>query len=221
MKIVPAILPKDFAELEEKIELIHGAVNAVQVDISDGKFVSSSTWPYKKHDENFESILREERGMPAWEDIDYEFDLMISNPSEDDARTWISAGAARVILHIESSSDLTPVLKILHGLVEIGIALNIDTPVSDLLKYKEYIQVVQCMGIRRIGYQGEAFDERVLSKIREVKEVLPDVPVSVDGGVSLDTITLLKEAGVDTVIVGSTIFSSDDIIHTIAELKRS
>src|SRR6185369_5235485 len=107
MEIIPAILPKNFAEIEEKVSLIVGLSKNVQIDICDGKYVPSTTWPYWKADENFEKILKEERGMPEWEKINYEFDLMIENPTEDDARKWLSAGAEKIILHLESSPDLS------------------------------------------------------------------------------------------------------------------
>ena len=113
MEIIPAILPKNFKEIEEKVEQIVGTATLVQIDICDGKFVPTVTWPYWKADENFEAILREERGMPEWEKINYEFDLMIENPTEDDARKWLSAGAERIVLHRESSKDLTPIIAIL------------------------------------------------------------------------------------------------------------
>ena len=60
MKTIPAILPRDFAEIEDKVSQIKGLSDIIQIDICDGKFVSSTTWPYKKQDENFEKILREE-----------------------------------------------------------------------------------------------------------------------------------------------------------------
>jgi len=62
MEIIPAILVKKFTEIEEKIELIKGISDFVQLDICDGKFVKSTTWPYGKTDENFEKILHEEMG---------------------------------------------------------------------------------------------------------------------------------------------------------------
>src|SRR6185295_8991376 len=116
MEIIPAILPKNFHEIEDKTLLIKGLTPLVQVDICDGKFVQSATWPYSKHDDNFEAIIREERGMPLWEDINYEFDLMISEPTADDMRKWLSAGAERIILHAESSADLGPAIAVLDGL---------------------------------------------------------------------------------------------------------
>jgi ribulose-phosphate 3-epimerase len=216
MEIIPAILPRNFAEIEDKASLVKGLAPLVQVDICDGKFVPNTTWPYKMKDANFEEIIREERGMPMWEDIDYEFDLMIENPTEEDARNWLSAGAKRIVLHVESSADLTPVLSVLNGLVEIGIAFNIQTPLDALEKYKDKFSFVQLMGIRKVGFQGQAFDDRVLKKIKEVKDKYPELPVQIDGGVSIATAGELKEA--DRLVVGSTLFESDNIVDTYREL---
>ncbi len=220
MEIIPAILPKDFKEIEEKIELITGMVTRVQVDICDGKFVPSTTWPYKKPDSNYEAILREERGMPEWETIDYEFDLMIKDPTEDDMRNWLSVGAARIVLHADSSPDLTPCINVLNGLAEIGLALNIKTPIDVIEKYKDKISYIQLMGITKVGFQGQAFDPRVLSKIKEIKEKYPEMVVQIDGGVSLATAEELRDAGADRLIVGSALFGSDNVVDTLYQLQR-
>jgi ribulose-phosphate 3-epimerase len=226
MEIIPAILPKNFREIEEKIDLIKDFSNKVQIDICDGKYVPTITWPYwkadVKPDENFEAILREDRGMPEWERIDYEFDLMIKDPSEDDARKWLSAGATKIILHLESSKDLNPVLNILNGLVEIGIAIGNLGNVEDLRKYIDKIQFVQVMGIRKAGFQGQKFEETTLEKVKEIKKVYPNIKVQVDGGVSLDNADSLKEAGVDSLAVGSPLFgnnSLEDIVDTIEQFR--
>lgn len=219
MEIIPAILPKDFNEIDEKASILVGLADLVQVDICDGKFVPSTTWPYKKQDENFEQIVREERGMPSWEDIDYEFDLMVKDLTEDDARQWLSAGAKRIVLHAEASADLAPVLNVLNGLVEVGLAINIQTPLDVIEKYKDKISYVQFMGITKIGFQGQAFDPRVLVKIKEAKEKYPDLAVQVDGGVSLATAEELADAGADRLVAGSVLFNSDNIVDTYRELE--
>ena len=64
------------------------------------------------------------------------------------------------------------------------------------------------MGIARIGYQGEQFDERVIDRIKEFKKAYPYSIVSVDGGVNKESAPLLKEAGVDRLVIGSAIFNS-------------
>lgn len=220
MEIIPAILPRDFSEIEDKVMLIKGLADTVQIDICDGKFTANTTWPYKKRDQNFESIIHEDRGMPLWEELDYEFDLMISNPTVDDVRQWLSAGATRIVLHAESSEDLTPVMDVLKGLVEIGLSLQIKTPVERIEKYKDKISFIQFMGITKIGFQGQAFDPRVLEKIKQVKEKYPELPVQVDGGVSLATAEFLKEAGADRVVAGSSIFESDNLVDTYRKFER-
>lgn len=223
MEIIPAILPRDFAEIEEKVEMIKGLCPLVQVDICDGKFVGSTTWPYKNQDENFEKILREERGMPAWESVNYEFDLMIDNPTEDDARKWLSAGAERVVLHIESSKDLNPVIAVLAGLVEIGLAINVKTDIRELEKYIKKVQFIQCMGIRKIGYQGQDFDPGTVERVKAIKAMYPEIKIQIDGGVSIENAPLLKHAGADRLVEGSAIFghnySLDNIVDSYNKLK--
>ncbi len=220
MEILPAILPRDFDEIEEKAELIKGVSPIVQIDICDGKFVGSTSWPYKKADENFEKILHEEKGMPYWENINYEFDLMIDNPTEDDARKWLSAGAERIVLHIESSKDLNPVISVLSGLVDIGIAINYTTDINEILKYSSKIQFIQCMGIRKIGYQGQNFEPGVVEKIKKIKELFPNTIIQVDGGVSEENAQLLKNAGASRLVIGSALFESENIVDTYNKFKQ-
>ena len=220
MEILPAILPRDFDEIEEKAELIKGVSHIVQIDICDGKFVGSTSWPHKKVDENFEKILHEEKGMPYWENINYEFDLMIDNPTEDDARKWLSAGAERIVLHIESSKDLNPVISVLSGLVDIGIAINYTTDINEILKYSSKIQFIQCMGIRKIGYQGQNFEPGVVEKIKKIKELFPNTIIQVDGGVSEENAQLLKNAGASRLVIGSALFESENIVDTYNKFKQ-
>lgn len=218
IEIIPAILPKTFKEVEEGAESILGLVKSVQVDICDGKFAPNPTWPYKKHDDSFEMIIREEQGLPGWEKLDYEFDLMVSSPEEvvDD---WINAGATRLIIHAESEGVAETVKK-LEGRIEIGLALNIDTPISAVEQFKDKIKFVQCMGIRKVGFQGQVFDEGVIEKIKEIKANYPELLVSVDGGVSLDNANALIEAGADRLVVGSAIFGSENVIDSLMEFKN-
>lgn len=219
MEIIPAILPKNFQEIEEKIELINGLSGVVQIDICDGKFVPTITWPYWKADENFEAILREERGMPEWESFDYQFDLMINEPSADDARKWLSAGAESIILHLESSKDLNPAIDVLKGLVEIGIAINNTSNSDDLNRYIDRIQFVQIMGIRKAGFQGQRFENATLDKVKEIKSKFPDLRIQVDGGVNLENAVLLKNAGVNRIVVGSAIFQSGDVVDSFEKFR--
>ncbi len=156
--------------------------------------------------------------MPNWEEMDFEIDLMVADP-EQEVEHWLTAGARRIIIHFESTKNMDRIIGELQGLVEIGIAIGLDTPIDDIAPFIHDIDVVQCMGIRRVGFQGEAFDERVLEKVRELKSRFPERLVSVDGGVNLETAELLREAGADRLIVGSAIFESENIVQALEELE--
>ncbi len=218
-EIIPAILPKDFNELEEKIGLINGFTKIVQVDICDGQFVPNATWPYKKHDDSFEKLKCEELGLPGWDSINYEFDLMVNKP-ETVVGDWVSAGATRIIIHAEAEGDIADAIARLEGKVEIGLAFNIETSFDLAETYKDKIQFIQCMGIDQIGFQGQKFDPKVIEKIKEAKTKFPNLSVSVDGGVSMDSAPQLIVAGADSLVVGSAIFDSDNAIDAIRVFKR-
>jgi ribulose-phosphate 3-epimerase len=205
-EIIPAIMPDSFKDLDDKVSMVFHYVKTVQVDIMDGKFVPGRTWPYFSSDKHtFQDLLTESEGLPHWDNVDYEIDLMIDKP-ENVIEDWIVAGAARIIVHIESTQKMDEIIKINQGRIELGIALNIDTPLSDIVGYLEDIQFVQFMGIQTIGLQGQPFDDRVLNKIRELHEGHPEVLVSVDGAVNFETAPLLLEAGVKRFVSGSAIF---------------
>ncbi|MEK7609503.1 MAG: hypothetical protein AAB470_00065 [Patescibacteria group bacterium] len=223
IEIIPAILPKDFSELEEKIGLVQDYVKTVQIDVCDGQFTPQASWPYKKHDDSFEKIQKEENGLPGWKTLNFEIDLMANKP-EEKVDGWVRAGATRIILHVESRGDVGQAIKILKDRAEIGLALNIDTPISEIGNPKfaideGSIQFIQLMGIDRIGFQGQAFDSKVIEKIKEIKKMYPQFSVSVDGGVSLENAVQLIDAGADRLVVGSAIFESDNYLDTIRKFK--
>ncbi|MEI7513073.1 MAG: hypothetical protein WCJ74_00430 [bacterium] len=215
-EIIPAILPENFNDLLGHVEAVKDSVRLVQIDICDGIFVPSKCWPYKNDSGELGKILEQEEGLPEWEKIDYEIDLMVQNPKED-AEKWIQAGAKRLIFHIESEGipETMEMLKIEHkytkedDLLEVGVAINIDTPISALEYIIDDISVVQCMGIDRIGYQHEKFDERVLKKIKEIREKYPEILISVDGGVDFENLQSLIDAGVDRFVAGHSIFQGE------------
>lgn len=218
MEIIPAILPKDFADLEDHIAQIEGVAKLVQVDICDGQFTPRASWPYKKHDANFDAIIKEDRGMPAWEEIEYEFDLMVNRP-ENVVDDYVLAGATRIVLHVEARGDITAAIEKLQGKVEIGFALNIDTPLDALEPFIGRFQYIQLMGIDNVGFQGQAFDDNVYTIATRAKKKYPTMPIQIDGGVSLETAPLLSDAGADRLIVGSAIFESENVIQAIEEFK--
>lgn len=228
IEIIPAIMPKSFTELREKMALVEGIVPLVQLDIMDGIFVPNKSWPYIGQDSEFGSIISEKSGFPFWQEIDFEADLMVSNP-EKVSQEWIKAGAKRIIIHVESTDSVEKIIsKIKSALpehdsflyTEIGVALNPDTPNEKIYPLMNMVDFVQFMGIKKIGFQGEPFDERVLEKIDSLRQKYPNATISVDGGVSSETAPRLIEVGVNRLAVGSAIFESEDIVGAIEEFQQ-
>ena len=235
MEIIPAILPKSYEDLKNKISLVKGLVSTVQIDICDGNFVKTVSWPYfakASQGEPFEldqyaqNILNEREGMPFWEEIDYELDLMVQNAHEN-FDLFLKLGAKRIIFHLEAEGDLNEFKEFLEGIdlyirdsAQIGVAINTTTPISNLQPLISDIDFVQCMGIEKIGYQGEPFDERVIDQIKSLRKEYPELIISVDGGVNFNTAPKLIEAEVNRLVVGSTIFKSINIDKTIEELEN-
>lgn len=218
-EIIPAILPKDFAELQEKIELIKDFVKTVQIDVCDGQFVPSATWPYRKEDDSFEKIIKEEEGLPGWEKLNFEIDLMANRP-EEVIEEWVSAGATRIIIHVEARGNIEGAIDQLKDRIEISLALNVETPISVIEPFKDKIQGIQLMGIDTIGFQHQPFDAKVIDKVKEVRAAYPEMLISVDGGVSLENGSALIAAGANRLVVGSAIFEADNYVDAVTEFKK-
>lgn len=226
--IIPAILPKDYEDMKNKIALVRGLAQVVQIDLCDGRYVPSKTWPFSTggfEDSNFIKILNEEEGMPFWEDVDFELDLMVSDAVTNfDIYTKLSP--KRMIFHLEAVGDKEEFKNFIEGMdvyirdsIQIGIAINTTTPLEQVFPLVNYVDFIQCMGIEHIGFQGEPFDERVLDRIKVLKEKYPDLVISVDGAVGFETAKKLIEVGASRLTAGSVIFKSENIRDTIVELE--
>ncbi|MDO8620512.1 MAG: hypothetical protein Q7R64_04170 [bacterium] len=220
--IVPAILPKDFQEILAKLELVKGAVDSVQIDIVDGKFAPNKTWPYIGDHGEITNIVNEQEGFPFWKDFDFEFDLMVVKP-EEAVPFWVRAGASRVIVHIESTppDTLSDIIKEWKHAVDIGLALKPSTPLEKLETFLHEVSFVQCMGNDRISFGGVPLDERVvLPKIAHLRKKYPELTISVDIGVSLETAPRLIEAGASRLVAGSAVFGKANPAGAVRELER-
>lgn len=222
-KIIPAIMPQNYDELFDAVNAVIDSVDLVQIDIMDGKFVPGRTWPYNMPEEpNFTAILREEDGLPFWEDLDYELDLMVQYP-DDDFTQWIALGPKRMVVHVESLRDPQSAFEELQSVrdfIEIGIAFHGETQVRDIVEFLPYVDFVQCMGIETIGAQGESFDERVFESIEYLRKHYPQLLISVDGSVNRETIADLAESGVSHFVAGSAIFGEGSPFENIEDLRE-
>ncbi len=226
-EIIPAVMPKSYEDLKNKVALVRGLVPVVQIDLCDGIFVKNVTWPFHGEDERtLDNILNEREGMPFWEDIDFELDLMVTNAMED-FDTYVRLGPKRIIFHLEAMPLPESFLEFLEGIdlytrenIQIGVAIETSTAIELIFPFISKIDFVQCMGIEEIGKQGQPFDERVLQHIKKLKETFPEVEISVDGSVNLETAPLLLDAGVDRLVVGSALLQSSDIIETLEDFRN-
>jgi ribulose-phosphate 3-epimerase len=231
IEIIPAIIPNSFEDLNEHLELVTGLVPLVQIDITDGKFTHTKSWPYIKNpDPDFVKIIREEESFPYWEELEFESHLMVANP-QDYVQEWISAGAQRITVHYESFAGGNEAKAFAQKFqkefgkngsimgTELGIALNMKTDISALDSIVEYFDYVQFMGIDHDGEQGVPFDEKVIDKIRSFRAGHSDLPISVDGGVTLANANALIGAGATRLVIGSAIFQSEDVAQTIEEFE--
>ncbi len=214
-----------YYDIKDGVEKIYGAVHTVQVDFVDGHFATNRTWWFNnKNEDVLEAFLTQEEGLPHWEEIDYEFDLMIKDPLTH-IDTFIALGPSKIIFHAEGL-DTEKMLayfqhlpEIVRSTVSFGIAVGVDTDLALVQPYSEYINTVQCMGIQNVGFQQQAFDPRVIEQVKKARQLFPDKHIAVDGAVSLDNAATLVQAGADMLVVGSAIFQSNDLHGTIQKFK--
>jgi ribulose-phosphate 3-epimerase len=224
MQIIPAIMPKTFDELHELVGLGALVSKIVQVDIMDGIFVPSTSWPYSEKgfkNKDFQALMSQENGLPLWEKIDYEFDLMIDNPIST-MEQWTALGPKRIIVHYDAMPDPRESLRAMQELrpfIEIALAVGAHHSIQKIEPLVPLIDSIQCMGIEKIGFQGQPFHEKILETISEIKTYFPELVVSVDGSVNRSTIAPLASAGAARVAVGSALLVGD-MVQNFKELKQ-
>ncbi|MDE2079079.1 MAG: hypothetical protein KGI73_01690 [Patescibacteria group bacterium] len=210
IEVIPSLPAQTFAELEEKIGRVVGAVKTFQIDICDGMFVTNRTWPLNPGDRSgFERMVKGDDALPHWQDMDFEADLMVHTP-EKLIPDLVKVGFIRALIHIEAKHDFAAVRAAAGESMELGVALSPGTPIERIDAYIEHIGVIQLMGIAKIGAQGQPFDPRVLDMIRAVRARYPRVTIEVDGSVNADTAPQLVEAGATRLAPGSYIFRAAD-----------
>lgn len=246
MEIIPAIIAKDFEELERKIKLVESYVKSVQIDVMDGFFVSNITWNNPEKLKNIETGLKIEAHLMV-EDV------------EGEVEKWINSGVKRILAHYEAlaseklkTKNEKPQRKIKNLFdkcqergIELGLVLNLETPIDVLDEIimnlstgsghnnnllpeqvrlladasKANIDVIQLMSIEKIGAHGYPFSEKVIPKIKALRQKYPGVKIEVDGGINIENAKELTEAGADALVAGSAIFGSKNIPEIFKKFK--
>lgn len=214
IEIIPALMPRSRDELNALLARLSG-VPAVQLDVMDGRFVPEASYPYAP-DGSWHAEELPERG-----NIFYELDLMMERPLGRVVEL-ARMGARRLVFHIESDEEGGIELALRAARdegVEAWIALGNDTPLSAAEALIPWAQGIQLMGIARIGFQGQPFDPRVLERLETLRKLHPDLPRSVDGAVSHETLERLVTAGATRLVAGSAVLNAPDPREAIEQLR--
>ncbi len=216
IEIIPAVLSPEKQDFAYVAKELAGLAHTIQLDVCDGKFAGMPTWPYSA------STSYPSRGelSELAAGLLVEVDLMVKDPASV-VDGWAKAGASRLIVHAESADNLQSVIDaVLDTGVECGVALGISTPLSILEPVIDSLDLVQLMGIRTIGWQGEPFDGSVVSHVRKLRAHSPSLTISVDGGVSREHVRELVVGGVNRLVIGSAIVKAPDMKKVFIDIQK-
>lgn len=211
--ISPSILTANFLDLGGVIEMINQSeADWFHLDIMDGAFVPNMTFGFP--------IIRQIRKI-ATKPLDVH--LMIIEP-EKHIEEFSRSGADILTIHYEACNDLPSAVEKIKSLgMKAGVAISPDTPPVVLADIITRLDMVLNMTVHP-GYGAQGFIEKSWDKIRELKALIDrtgsQALIQVDGGISLQNLVRLRETGVSCFVVGNTVFSSEDPLKTISELKN-
>lgn len=200
VEIIPAILTNDIREIEEKLKRAESLAKRVQIDVLDGQFVANRTV-----DPSFVGNIET--------DLNLDFHLMTKEPVDWVERA-VRGGADRIIGQIEQMANQVEFVgKVSEVGLSVGLALDLDSEVSELdPTILNNLDVVLVMSVKA-GFGGQKFDPRTIKKVKELDEirVRDDTPfkICVDGGITKENIKEVTKAGADEVAIGRRIFEGD------------
>lgn len=207
IEVIPGILEHDFSSIEAKLKLVDKLVSWVHIDIVDELFKNS----------NFRNPLQFKLLKTS---VSLELHMMIKN-SENTVGDWVDAGFLRFIGHVEGMKDIDKFISTVRSYKkEVGLAIDIVTPVSAIEPYLNKIDNVLVMAIHT-GKSGQSFMPEALDKIRKIRKLSPQMPIEVDGGVNAETGKIAVEAGATRLVSTSYIFKAKNIKASLQNLKAA
>lgn len=205
----PSILAADFARLGEQMkEADEAGAQYIHIDVMDGVFVPSISF-----------------GMPVIKTIrkvtDRVFDvhLMIVEP-ERYLKEFKECGADSITFHLEATEDADETIDMIRGLgCRVGMSIKPKTPVEAVKKYLNKIDMLLIMTVEP-GFGGQKYIPESTERIRQVRKMADemelDLDIQVDGGITLDNVKTVLEAGANVIVAGSSIFG-DHITENVKQ----
>lgn len=213
-KIAPSILSADFGRLAEEIAAVEEAgADWIHIDVMDGHFVPNITIG-----PGVVASLRKTTKLP------FDVHLMIENP-EQYIEAFVAAGSDMITVHVEAARHLHRTLTRIkeHG-VKAGVSLNPATPLSLIEPILTELDLLLIMTVNP-GFGGQKFISGVLPKIKNARDIVsylsPQILIEVDGGVTLDNIRTVADAGADIMVAGAAVFGSENYARTIQAMKAA
>ena len=214
IKIAPSMLSADFAKFgQELADITRDGADVIHLDVMDGSFVKNISFGPK--------FIKEAR---PYSTATFDAHLMIVNPWNY-IRQFAEAGADIITVHYEACGDkLKETLKAIKALgVKCGAVINPDTEVSKIASVIEECDMLLLMSVFP-GFGGQKFIPEVLPKIEEAAKLIAstgkEIDLEIDGGITKDNVKLVKDAGVNVIVAGSTVFNEPDRAKIIKELRE-
>lgn len=208
VKVAPSILAADFENLEKEIEdVVQAGADYIHVDVMDGEFVNNETCGLEMY----------ERARKVTDKV-IDTHLMVENPEN-----WIDDFSKSDIItfHIEAVDEETAdrIIDRLHELdIKAGITLKPDTTIEEIFPYLDKVDMVLIMTVEP-GWGGQKLIEECLEKVRIIRSLNQDIDIEVDGGVNLENVEKVKEAGANIIVAGTAVFKANDRKYVIEKMK--
>lgn len=200
--LAPSVLAADFGKLGEDVKkAVEGGAEYIHLDVMDGAFVPSISFGMP--------VIASLRG---YTDQVFDVHMMVEDPGRyiDDMKR---AGADIITVHQEACTHLDRVIgQIRAAGCKAGVALNPATPIHTLDCVLDQLDMILIMSVNP-GFGGQKFIPYTLEKVRALRKKLDclglDLDIQVDGGVNMDTVRPLMEAGANVLVAGSAVFKGD------------